>query len=418
MNIKKLSFIAASVLLFSMFSCSKKNTTGMFSSAMTNMQEDVIVLADDNMEGREVGTPGERKAAAFVEKRMKALQLKGMGENGYYDSFEKIIKANPHSMEASPDDEKIEGLNVVGELDNGIGKYIIVGAHFDHLGYGGAGSLAAGVKAIHNGADDNASGVAMMLALADMLNSNGIQENHDIVFIGFSGEEKGLWGSNAFAKAHNELIGSSSFMINMDMVGRLNEERALAINGTGTSPSFKDALEKNNKYNFDLVMSESGVGPSDHTSFYLEDLPVLHFFTGQHEDYHKPSDDADKLNYAGMKDVASYIYHLIMDLDKTDDLTFTKTKDESSSAPKFTVTLGVVPDYLYSGRGMRIDGVREGKPAHKADIQKGDVVIQMGDIEVVDMMSYMEGLSKFQPGDETTVIIMRDDKTLKKKIVF
>ncbi len=418
MNIKRLSVLVWSVMLLASIGCSKKNTSMMFSSAMTNMQQDVTIMADDNMEGREVGTPGERKAAAFIEERMKDLQLEGMVANGYYETFEKIIKANPHAMEASPDDKKIEGLNVVGTLDNGTGKYIIVGAHYDHLGYGGAGSLAAGVKAIHNGADDNASGVAMMLALADMLKSNGIQENHDIVFIGFSGEEKGLWGSNAFAKAHNELIGSSSFMINMDMVGRLNEERALAINGTGTSPSFEDALNRNNKYNFDLVMSESGVGPSDHTSFYLEDLPVLHFFTGQHEDYHKPSDDADKVNYEGMKDVASYIYHLIMDLDKTDDLTFTKTKDESTSAPKFTVTLGVVPDYLYNGRGMRIDGVREGKPAHKADIQKGDVVIQMGDIEVVDMMSYMEGLAQFKPGDETTVIIIREDKTLKKKIIF
>jgi hypothetical protein len=207
-------------------------------------------------------------------------------------------------------------------------------------------------------------------------------------------------------------------MFNMDMVGRLNSENKLAVNGTGTSPIFEKVLNDKNTMGFSLVFSASGVGPSDHTSFYLENVPVLHFFTGQHPDYHRPSDDPNLLNYDGMGKIYKYLYDMIMELDKTPDLAFVKTKDESQEAPRFKVTLGVIPDYLFDGKGMRIDGVKEGRPAQIAGIQKGDVVTKMGDVEIVDMMSYMKGLSAYNKGDQVTVIIERDGKQISKTVTF
>jgi hypothetical protein len=419
MNIKAFKFSLVLVIAMCMVQCSKKMAPSAgLSNPLESFKMDIGTLADDKMEGRETGQQGESMAAEYIVKRFSNMGIPAYDGNSYFHFFEKIIKANPHDAAPSPDDTKIRGKNVVGMLDNGAPGYIVIGAHYDHLGYGQEGSLYTGPKAIHNGADDNASGVSMMLVLADHLQNNGIKEKHNFIFIGFSGEEKGLWGSNAFAKDHEEICAQASFMINMDMVGRLNEEKKVAINGTGTSPLFDERLKKVNRYGLELVMSESGVGPSDHTSFYLNDVPALHFFTGQHEDYHKPSDDADKINYEGMETLSSYIYDLVLSLDKEGDLPFTKTKDESAETPRFEVTLGVVPDYLFNGQGMRIDGVREDRPAIKAGIKKGDIVVKMGDLEVVDMMSYMKGLSSFQPGQTVTVTIIRDGKEMEKTVTF
>jgi hypothetical protein len=206
-------------------------------------------------------------------------------------------------------------------------------------------------------------------------------------------------------------------MINMDMVGRLNKESVLAINGVGTSPRWNQIVNAINK-DFTLVITDSGVGPSDHTSFYLNDLPVLHFFTGQHEDYHKPGDDAEKLNYKGMQQIADYIYRIATENDNAGKLSFRKTKNESEEVPRFKVGLGVVPDYLFTGQGMRIDGVSEDKPAQKAGLIKGDIVIKMGDSTVTDMMSYMRALSSFEKGNSTMIIISRNGTDVVKKIDF
>ncbi|MCB0841534.1 MAG: M28 family peptidase, partial [Bacteroidetes bacterium] len=213
--------------------------------------------------------------------------------------------------------------------------------------------------------------VAVMLMLAEKLKS--ANKNNNYLFIGFCGEERGLWGSNFFTKEPTLSLEDVNYMINMDMVGRLNEEKKLAINGTGTSPVWKETLEKLTNGRFDLVLSESGVGPSDHTSFYLKDIPVLHFFTGQHEDYHKPSDDVEKINFEGMEMIGNYIFSIISELDDDGELAFTKTKEEDqANTPKFSVTLGVVPDYLFDGQGMRIAGVKEGRTADNAGLLEGD----------------------------------------------
>jgi Zn-dependent M28 family amino/carboxypeptidase len=291
---------------------------------------------------------------------------------------------------------------------------VIIGAHYDHLGYGDEGSLHRGEKAIHNGADDNASGVSVMLNLAGKLKNTNTNNNY--LLMAFSGEEMGLLGSNYFVKNATIDTKKVNYMINMDMVGRLKDSM-LAVYGTGTSPIWSQTINSLNS-DFKLIEKESGVGPSDHTSFYLNDIPVLHFFTGQHENYHKPSDDAELLNYDGMYQISEYIYAIISDLNDNDKLTFVKTKNESDNAPRFKVTLGVIPDYLFDGKGMRIDGVTDDRPAHKAGIKKGDVVVKMGSIKIVDMMSYMKGLSQFEKGNTTTVKVLREGKIVETEVTF
>jgi len=404
--------IALLVLFISLLGCKKDYTHE------NRIKEDVTFLADDKLEGRETGTKGEQEAAAYIVKRFEEMGIQGKGTNNFYQTFTFKPKNDPHGEVAYTENSKdstITGTNVLGYIDNKAENTIIIGAHYDHLGYGAQGSLHKGEKAIHNGADDNASGVAVMLDLAGKL--KGINTANNYLFMAFSGEEMGLLGSNYFAK--NPTIDSKavSYMINMDMVGRLKQDSTLAVYGTGTSPIFKQVLKSHND-KFKLIENESGVGPSDHTSFYLIDIPVLHFFTGQHEDYHKPGDDSEKLNYEGMETISNYIFDVITDLDDNGKLAFQKTKNESEETPRFKVGLGVVPDYLYDGEGMRIDGVSEDKPAQKAGLLKGDVVIKLGDSTVTNMMSYMRALSVFDTGDSTKVTIKRDGKPLEVDLNF
>jgi len=311
------------------------------------------------------------------------------------------------------------GHNVIGYLDKGAPATVVIGAHYDHLGYGDDGSLYRGEPAIHNGADDNASGTAALVELARILAATkGLKNN--FLFIAFSGEEKGLLGSNHFVKHPTIDLSTVNYMINMDMVGRLKpDERKLTVLGAGTSPAWKPILDKMDVDSIHIVESESGVGPSDHTSFYLKDIPVLHFFTGSHSDYHKPSDDEDKINYDGEVSVMKIILDVISSTNDKGKLAFSKTKDSDGEAvPRFKVTLGVVPDYSFEGEGMRIDGVSDGKPASHAGLLAGDIVIQIGDHKVVDMMSYMKALSKFSKGDATVVRVKRGDQEVEKELTF
>ena len=397
--------------LLSIYSCS--NTTSSVS-----IKDDVAFLASDELEGRQTGTKGEKKALAYISKRFEELGLSGKGTNGYVQPFSFKPKTNPHE-EVKFDvngDGTITGNNVIGYLDNKAENTVIIGAHYDHLGYGGEGSLFRDtIKAVHNGADDNASGVALLLNLAKKL--KGKNTNNNYLFMAFSGEEMGLLGSNYFVKNPTIDTKKVSYMINMDMVGRMKKDSSLAVYGTGTSPIFKQVLKAHNN-DFKLIQNESGVGPSDHSSFYLADIPVLHFFTGQHSDYHRPSDDIETLNYEGMAKISNYIFDIISDLDDNGKLAFRKTKNESDKTPRFRVGLGVVPDYLFDGKGMRIDGVSDDKPAQKAGLKKGDIVIQLGDSIVTDMMSYMRALSTFKKGDKTKVVVKRGKESVEKPISF
>lgn len=413
MKLHDLKFLPLLVFGILLGSCQGSPTDEKLNSSL---KRDLTFLAADDLEGRAIGTIGEQKAAEYLANEFGKLGLEPMGTNGFFQEFTVSKPSNPHEEAViGTDGAGITGRNVIGYLDKKAEKTIVIGAHFDHLGMGGQGSLHRGDSAIHNGADDNASGTAALLALAKIFQSESLKSN--ILFIAFSGEENGLWGSNYFVKNSTLDLKLVNYMINMDMVGRLNPEKSLAIHGVGTSPSFPSVLDPINTDSLKLVPSESGVGPSDHTSFYLQDLPVLHFFTGQHEDYHKPSDDSDKINYEGLVQVVRYISRLVVALDSEPKLTFTKTKD-SSDSPRFTVSMGVVPDYLYDGKGMRVDGVSEGKPAQAAGLLKGDVVIQLGDSTVLDMMGYMRALSVFKKGDSTQVVVQRAGQTIEAKIKF
>ena len=413
---KKILFLAIVSLV--LFSC-KKTTT-----YKNTIEEDVAFLANDKLEGRQTGTEGEKQAANYLVERFKTIGLEPKGTDGFLQAFSFKPKTDPHKeveFTTNPD-STITGRNVIGFINNNANTTIIIGAHYDHLGFGGEGSLYREKdKAVHNGADDNASGVAILLDLASQLKVKNeqaeIKDKNNYLFMAFSGEEMGLLGSNYFSKNPTVETESVNYMINMDMVGRMKADSTLAVYGTGTSPMFKQTLKANND-KFKLVENESGVGPSDHTSFYLIDIPVLHFFTGQHEDYHKPGDDSEKLNYEGMNLISNYIYTIISDLDDNGKLAFRKTKNESEETPRFKVGLGVVPDYLYDGKGMRIDGTREETPAYSAGLKKGDIVIKLGDSTVTDMMSYMRALSVFDKGDEAAISIKRGEETIETKVKF
>lgn len=315
--------------------------------------------------------------------------------------------------------EEKTGHNVIGLLDKGAANTVVIGAHYDHLGYGHDGSLYRGKPAIHNGADDNASGTAALIELARLL-SQPVCRNNNYLFIAFSGEEMGLLGSSFFVKNPTIDLSRIRYMLNMDMVGRLKpDSKILQILGAGTSPEWKAALEGIFIDSVTIKTSESGIGPSDHTSFYLANIPAIHFFSGTHEDYHKPSDDEDKINYDGQVSVLKIMLEVISRLDAKGKIEFTKTQDaDSRETPRFKVTLGVVPDYVYDGTGMRIDGVSDGKPAAKAGLKAGDIIIAIGEHKVHDMMSYMQALGKFKKGDKTILKIKRGDEEKNIEVEF
>ena len=385
-------------------------------NTLQKLQVDVVYLASNLLEGREAGNPGGELAAKYIASRFESigLQPKGLG-GSWFHPFDFQFKSNPH--ETTGGEQRI-GKNVVGFLDNGAPNTVVIGAHYDHLGMGMPGaSLHVGDPAVHNGADDNASGVASLLFLAEYLKNSNLK-NNNYLFLAFSAEELGLVGSKKFIENPSISLSNANYMLNMDMVGRLNEEKILAINGAGTSPIWKDALVKIQVAGIKIKTTDSGVGPSDHTSFYLKDMPVLHFFTGQHTDYHKPSDDSELVNYIGIYDVSMFIVALIKDLNDDGKLAFTKTKDESQQGASFKVTLGVMPDYVFDGEGMRIDAVMDDRPAKKAGLEKGDIVLQIGDVQVKTIYDYMDGLAKFKKGDKAKIKVKRKEEVLEKDVEF
>ena len=315
-------------------------------------------------------------------------------------------------------DKKRIGHNVSGFINNGAAYTIIIGAHYDHLGYGeDHNSLWSGTPAIHNGADDNASGTAAVIELARMLKNSKLK-NNNYLFICFSGEELGLFGSKYFTEHPTVDINSANYMINSDMVGRLNDStHTITVGGYGTSPTWGNILDDKTKA-LNVKFDSSGIGPSDHTSFYLKNIPVLFFFTGIHKDYHKPTDDIDKINFTGELYVIKYIYHVIEETNKLGKLSFLKTREPKMEGKRFTVTLGIIPDYTFGGTGVRADGIIDGKIAQHAGMQTGDVIIKLGENSVSDLNSYMNVLSKYKKGDSTTVTIMRGKDALTFNIIF
>lgn len=405
----------ARILLWLLVNCC---SVILFAQTKQQIQVDVVYLSSDLLEGRETGSVGERMAADYIEHRFKNIGLKTLpNQSEYRQNFTFKTLANPKNPHDTTAGKSLHGQNVIGFLDNQALNTIIIGAHYDHLGLGSHGSLYTGEPAIHNGADDNASGVSSLLYLAEKLSKSNYKASN-YCFIAFSGEEYGLHGSKSFTEKLLNSVSGFNFMINMDMVGRLNGEKSLVINGVGTSPAWKELLEKY-KGDLKLATTESGIGPSDHTSFYLKDRPVLHFFTGQHTDYHKPGDDSHLINYQGIEQISEFIYQLVTTDSNQGSIAFTKTKDdEGRKAAQFKVSLGVMPDYTYTDSGMRVDGVIDGRPGQVAGMQKGDIITKLGNLDIKDIYAYMEALSKFKPGDSTEMRLKRDGQEMILQVKF
>lgn len=373
-------------------------------------------LAADDMEGRGTGSDGEERAARYIEQEFKRLKLTPAGDEA------KTTFRQPFTYKGGIHGTGTEGKsqNIAALLDNGAGSTVIIGAHFDHLGLGLDGnSLDTNPKQkIHNGADDNASGVAGVLELARYF-AGGKKEKFNILFLCFSGEELGLIGSKYWTEHPTLDLEKVNYMINLDMVGRYEATKGLFVSGSGTSPVWETMLKEFSTPDLIIKTDSSGTGPSDHTSFYLKNLPVLHFFTGSHEDYHKPGDDWEKINAEGEATILRVIARLAQDNRTADKLAFLPTKSKPTMArSSFKVTLGVMPSYTADVKGLRVDGVSEGKPAKKAGIVTGDIITRIGDLEIKDIETYMDALGKFEKGQTVPILIQRGSQQLTLSVTF
>ena len=308
------------------------------------------------------------------------------------------------------------GHNVVAFIDNHANNTVVLGAHLDHLGYNEDKHGLDLNNYVHNGADDNASGTAALIELSKALHKKSPKHNNYLI-IHFSGEELGLLGSK-FWLEHPTYHGILNYMINMDMVGRYDTARKLTVGGFGTSSAWANILATTATPLLTHYDS-AGSGPSDHASFYRKDMPVLFMFTGSHADYHKSTDDWDKINYEGEKEVVRYVQDIIKNTDGLGKLDFLKTREAAiGRSTKYTVSLGVLPDYAFTGVGLRIEGASQGKLGEKLGLKAGDILLQMGDYKIVDVMNYMQTLSKFKKGDKTILIYKRGTAETKVDIQF
>ncbi len=421
-----------------------------------NFKDDRLArLAYDN-EGGDAGLP------VIVISRQSAAQILGLGGVVQLSEFEKKVRAavstnsdaakkNGYNLNvaAKPSQNvslnittdivrrNTEAYNVVGILEGSDPQLkdetIVIGAHYDHLGRGGAGSLAAREGEIHHGADDNASGTAALLELARLLSAKRKEMRRTVVFIAFSGEEEGLLGSNYYVLNPLRPLAQIIAMINMDMVGRLKDER-LMIGGVGTATEWRGWIEQANaplkmqvvgdeqpgtpRQPFSLTLNEDGFGPSDHSSFYAKKIPVLFFFTGTHEDYHKPSDTADRINYVGEARIVAFVSHIVGSLQATNARpAYMLAKSESQGrATGFRVYLGTVPNYAEGTDGMKLDGVREGSPAEKAGLKAGDRIIKLAGRAVGNVYDYTNALTEMKAGQEYEVEVLRGTERLTLKI--
>jgi len=321
---------------------------------------------------------------------------------------------------------KVQIKNVAAALE-GAGpladETIVIGAHYDHLGRGEAGSLAPWTKDIHNGADDNGSGTAALLEIAHRLTTMPQKPRRRIVFIAFTGEERGLWGSAHYCRQPRFPLEKTIAMFNLDMVGRLKNEN-LIVYGTGTAKEFDPLAEKlSQQLGFKLTKHAGGFGPSDHSSFYAKQIPVLHLFTGTHTDYHRPSDDSEKLNIAGMRRVAEWLVEAVQATDAADQRpTYVKNEkfeqiaDSSSSGDPVAgdrPSFGSMPAYPNPAKdGVLLEVVMEGSAADKAGVKSGDVLLELGDAKTVDLDAFQAALTAHKPGDKVKVKVRRGDKVI------
>ena len=358
----------------------------------------------------------------FIDKMFEA-------ENLNFEQHQKLMKdsTQPASFQFTKASTQLETeivevesktVNVCGYLEGNDPKlkdeYLVIGAHFDHLGMGGDGSLYKGKdEQIHNGADDNASGTSGVLELAEKFASIKDQLKRSIIFVTFSGEELGLLGSNYFVNNPPIPVEKMVTMLNLDMIGRLNPENALTVYGTGTSTKFKELLNKDNVDSFKLAFNDEGFGPSDQSSFYGKAIPVLFFFTGVHEDYHRPTDDAELINSTGEEKILNYVFDVantLADQPEKPDYINVPRKEQSSGGWK--VYVGTIPDYSSNSEGFKLSGVSPGSPAEKAGMKANDIMLQFGDKKIENIYDYVYALQEHVPGDVVEVRVKRNSEIL------
>jgi hypothetical protein len=380
--------------------------------------DDVRYLSSDSLGGRLVGTPGADSAATFIARRFKqsGLQASPIGW------FQEFVVAKDAAAAGSAGIGGASARNVIGVLPGRDPKLrneiVIVGAHYDHLGLGKFGSLDPdSTGAVHNGADDNASGIAALFRIADTLAA--MPPGRTIVFLAFSGEEEGVLGSSWYVQHPVFPMSSVTAMINLDMVGRLRNDR-LIVYGVETAKQFPALLDSLNvTARFDLKASGDGYGPSDHQSFYLAGKPVLHIFTDLHEDYHRSTDDWQKINADGLIRVADFAAAIVAALgDRRSPLTFVNAPPPQPHAgaapaatPGYGAYLGTIPDMAGGSEGgVRVSGVRPGSPAEAAGLKANDVLVAIGDMKTPDLQAMTDALRSHKPGDTVELQVLRDGK--------
>ncbi|HUY87408.1 MAG TPA: M20/M25/M40 family metallo-hydrolase [Pirellulales bacterium] len=384
---------------------------------------------------RDAGPGGESQRAPALYCRRETLDKivkAACGEDLAALERKIDLDLKPHSLdlkgwrlqgEISVIRQEAEVKNVVAVLE-GEGPHadetIVIGAHYDHLGRGGEGSLAPGVKEIHNGADDNASGAAALVEVARRLATREKKLPRRIVFIAFTGEERGLIGSARYCRDPLYPLENTIAMLNMDMVGRLQDDK-LVIQGVDTATEFAPLIDGlNERYGFKLTKQPGGFGPSDHASFYAKKVPVMHFFTGTHSDYHRPSDDYDKINLEGMLRVAEMVADTAVQLAEADERPhYLETKPPAAGGgggdrPYF----GSIPDFSQDQPGYALTGVTKGSPAEKAGLKGGDIILQLGESKIGNLEDFDSALRKFKAGDKAPVVVKRGKEELKFEVVL
>jgi hypothetical protein len=384
---------------------------------------------------------GEDLPDPLVERRpelkITAIAISGSRAQEIRDAADTGQEAE---ITAAVEPRMVEARNVAAMIpgaDATVGREVmVVGAHYDHLGMGGDGSLAPDVRAVHNGADDNASGTATIMEVARLIKESGERPSRSILFLAFTGEEKGLWGSGHYVNEPLLPVENTVAMMNMDMVGRLREN-TLTVYGTGTAEEWPTLLEELNQAQdrpFVLTSIADGFGPSDHSSFYGADIPVLMLFTNTHADYHRPEDDWQLINQEGMERVASFAADIAAEVagsGTSEALAVTLVEgagnphgggmpadQDAPASPGYGAYMGTIPDMTPQDFGVRITGVREDSPAEKAGLRAGDTIVELGGKEITDLYAYTYVLRDHKPGDEVTVVVLRDGERLSLKAVL
>jgi hypothetical protein len=423
---KKQLFSIVLLIALSISAFAQKTSTAKVDEVTQRLKIHVGYLASDKLEGRRTGEAGATYAAGYVANMFAKSKLKSPKINDkstYLQKFPFTVESK--TADGTVEKKEVDGYNVIGILEGRDAvlknEAIIIGGHYDHLGRGGQGSLAINSTEIHHGADDNASGISALIELARYF-AKAKNNKRTLIFIAFGGEEEGLFGSKFYTNNPVIPLDKTVAMLNMDMVGRLREDK-LNIGGIGTATEWKTLVETQNKnlisvtdtQNFALQLTEDGFGPSDHSSFYFKKVPVLFFFTGSHEDYHKPTDTAEKINYEGLKKIMVFVANITQSIDITQTrptYLVAKTTSTNDGRRSFAVTIGIMPGYSDSGDGLSVDGVRDDSPAAKTGLKAGDKIVKLAGKDVKNIQDYTAILSELKADEVYEIWILRGTERL------